>query len=595
MMLMFLMTADIVPQNMDTDTADGKQAFLILGDSISRGTSITGKGTTPEPGTVFEYDGTQILEVGADDLSTSNTGSQYPQMGRDYFNLTGNKCVFINTAYGGAEFSPNGDSFNWASSGVLYEQMKSKVSGGLLALGINKLKGIILLLGINDARGSVALATVQNDVNSLFSRLGADFQDTPLYVVNIGRSETAISNERIDAVRGYIQTAISGTPGAKMIFDLRKYATETPAFYGPDNLHLNISGCNALGSEIAIAIAPKLTINRSIHNIAADGRYNAFGTLVTISATKKMYVFRSGTDHLVGGTIDALDYDVPTNTWSNRRTLLTPPVGTDYRDPRVSVINGSIYIFTSRRNNTTGLTEAAGYFRSTDLTGTSWSSFNELTKTLNYCLPWGKMVAGDVAGTYFQPFYETNLVSGGAWKVGLFKTTNNGDTWTPIYMHNGTYPVTETTVVNLGGGKMLSLSRVEGGYGVSITGLVQMTSSDGGNTWTTPIATNIGSTNINVPSLYYNGSTLLALFQNRATGWLQVSLGNNPLTVFNSPTSWQTAQNYEYNASANDHPSRKGLGYPDYDGLNVVWNFETYIGGVERADVRGRQEDFSQW
>lgn len=238
-----------------TDTTlDGKQAVGIMGDSIALGSTTTGKGTTPAANTVFEYNGTSIVSVGSNDLSTSSTGSQYPQLGIDYYNATGKKLCYINTAVGGAEYSPNGDTNNWSTSGVNYTSAKTKITNGLGALGLTKLKFIVVILGINDARGSITLTTVQSDVDSFYSRLNTDFPGIPKYLVQIGRSETAISNTRIDAVRGYINTNISTYADCHLAFDLRTYAQSFPSYYGPDNLHLNITGCNALGTDLATYI-----------------------------------------------------------------------------------------------------------------------------------------------------------------------------------------------------------------------------------------------------------------------------------------------------------------------------------------------------
>lgn len=237
-------------------TVDGKQAFLLVGDSIAKGTSISGKGPTPVSGTVYEWDGSNIVEVGANDLSIANTGSQYPQMGTSYLSITGNRCVFVDCGTGGAYISPGDATINWSTTGSLYAPMKVKAYEGLAALRLQRFRGIILILGINDAGFGTTLTTIQTDLISLFSRLNADFPNTPVYIVNLGRTASAISDSRIDAIRGYYASIISGNPTQyKQAFDLRDYANNTPGYFSPDNVHLNQTGCNALGIELATYIA----------------------------------------------------------------------------------------------------------------------------------------------------------------------------------------------------------------------------------------------------------------------------------------------------------------------------------------------------
>lgn len=242
------------PQSQETgvrnDTnGSNQQAFLIIGDSIARGTS-NGDGPTPAAGTVYEYINS-VVQVGSTDLNNAVTGSQWPKFGIDYNAATGFKPVFINRAEGGSEFSPNGDTNNWSTSGNRYGIAQTAAENCLSAMGVTQLRAIFIVLGVNDARGSVDLAQIQLDVDSLFNRLQIDYPGTPVYMVNVGRTESAISNARIDAVRSYITAAINGSSLFKMAFDLRDYAVNNPEYYGDDNLHLNQTGCDALGAELA--------------------------------------------------------------------------------------------------------------------------------------------------------------------------------------------------------------------------------------------------------------------------------------------------------------------------------------------------------
>ena len=123
--------------------------------------------------------------------------------------------------------------------------------------------------------------------------------------------------------------------------------------------------------------------------------------------------------------------------------------------------------------------------------------------------------------------------------------------------------------------------------------LMQITSSDGGATWSAPAASNLGSTNENIPCLYYDNITdrITVIFQDRSDGYIKVSTGNDPAIVIASPTSWNAAQNYEYN---NDPPDNghNGVGYPSYNGEVCIWAKEV---SATVCDLKWRQENMSTY
>lgn len=243
-------------------TADNKQAFLILGDSISQGAS-DGNGPTPVTGTVYEWYNSALVQVGAGDLqSTANggtLGSQWPKFGIDYYNTTGKKPVLINRGSSGASYAFTGDTNNWLSTNTNWTGLLSNVTACLSNLGVSKLRGILIICGINDARrSSYTLASVETALNDLFSRLATNYPGVPVYVTNLGRSETGISDTRIDAIRTYTLAAIAAGANRKLAADLREYATNHPEYYRADLLHLNQSGCDVLGAQLATYAAANL-------------------------------------------------------------------------------------------------------------------------------------------------------------------------------------------------------------------------------------------------------------------------------------------------------------------------------------------------
>lgn len=236
--------------NLFNTTEDGKQLIVVIGDSIARGTSDS-DGPTPTAGTVYEWNGSSTVQVGSTDLVSAATGSPWPKMGIDYNTATTRKIVYSSSGSGGSNFSPDGDNNNWSTTGTLYNAMKTKVNNGLANIGLSRPRAIFMILGINDARASSNLATVEADVISLFDRLYTDYPNTRVYVVNVGRENAGIVTARIDSVRGYIQTEVTARENVFMAADLRTYAIDHPEYYDDDNLHLNQTGNNALGAELA--------------------------------------------------------------------------------------------------------------------------------------------------------------------------------------------------------------------------------------------------------------------------------------------------------------------------------------------------------
>lgn len=230
----------------------GQQVWGILGDSLAIGTS-SAPGPTPTAGTVYEYDGSSIIEVGATDLSNANTGSPWPRFGIDYNAAHGLKPVFVNCANGGAEFYPNGDNNNWYTSGTLYAAAKTKIDNALLAAEVLSPRGILVILGINDVRGAQALADVSTGVTSLITRLNTDYGHPNIYFALPGRSETAgvagYNSNRHQYVRRLLLNAIGTYTNVHVVCSVLPFANW--GLYGADLLHLTQTGNNVLGGLFA--------------------------------------------------------------------------------------------------------------------------------------------------------------------------------------------------------------------------------------------------------------------------------------------------------------------------------------------------------
>lgn len=217
-------------------TSDGKQAFLFIGDSTSSG--VSNNSVTTVDNTVYSSDGSSITELA--------TG---PQFGVTYNALTGYKPVIIARGVSGATIYPNGNNNNWFTSGDNYAPAAAVANNTLSLLGISRLKGIIINLGINDVNGVQTFVNITTGLNSLISRLQADFPNTPIVVFQIGRNAAGMS-ARIASMRNlWRQTVIDNTN----VHFCGGYASLVApgSLYDADGIHLTPTGNGEAGKMAA--------------------------------------------------------------------------------------------------------------------------------------------------------------------------------------------------------------------------------------------------------------------------------------------------------------------------------------------------------
>lgn len=236
--------------NSQTTNASNQQVWLIVGDSISRGSSANGdQGPSPYfTDTIFQYTSGAISAVNTGDLATASTGSPWMKFGIDYYRRTSRKIVFVPQGSGGSNFYPDGDNNNWYTSGSLYATAVSQANAALVANGTTKLRGILMILGINDASavdaGTVTLSEVQTGVDSLFTRLNASFPGVPIHVYNIGRNTAGVSSN-VTAIRAMIEQAALTYQNVYIVQRLQNHLDK----YQPDLLHLSQYGNDYVSAE----------------------------------------------------------------------------------------------------------------------------------------------------------------------------------------------------------------------------------------------------------------------------------------------------------------------------------------------------------
>jgi hypothetical protein len=242
--------SDVVGVN---TTADGRQAVLVIGDSIGNGSNNTnGPGPTPVSGTVYQWNGTDVIEVGADDVYNIPVGggSMMPQMGIDRFNDSGYKSVFIPMASSGAEMCfPSLDNNNYAASGTRRAITEGQVTDCLAALGLTELRAICVVGFINDARSANTLSDILTGMTSFFDWITTTYPGVPVLFSQIGKDGSNINTQRIYTIAKGVIDNCALYENCHMAFNNRAWIGS--GGYGADNLHPNQTGQNQLGASFA--------------------------------------------------------------------------------------------------------------------------------------------------------------------------------------------------------------------------------------------------------------------------------------------------------------------------------------------------------
>ena len=237
--------------------ASGQQAFLVVGDSIARGTNNTptdGPGPTPTAGTsyYFRRSNTTVIEIGANDLQFApeppNDGSPWPQFAIDYNAATGKKAVIVPTGIASTTYALKTDAahcWNPDEVGSLYSSIAPDVANTLSILGVSKLKAIFVILGINDSRGTVPLATETAVIGRFYEQLQIDYPGVPIVIFQCGCDLDGPITQRLGSIRKDLKNvAIANTNIHLMGGILSAYGNNETV----GDVHLNQTGNNNLGS-----------------------------------------------------------------------------------------------------------------------------------------------------------------------------------------------------------------------------------------------------------------------------------------------------------------------------------------------------------
>lgn len=241
-----------------------------LGDSISRGNSDA-VGPTPTPNTVYQWNDSngQLRMISNTDLlepvAAGGTGSQWPQAGSTYYELTGHKPIFVNTGVGGSAFYNPSAGFSWYTNDTLFDDAVDKLNRCLTYMGRTKPHFVWICMGINDVVQGHALSNTY--LTSLIDRILAEYPGVRICMTQpYALSVTSYADlTRLFQMRKWIKALCFTYPEVEIAGDLGIISQYGSALQG-DNIHLNYTGNAFYGDKAMYGICQSLSLNKWVRS-----------------------------------------------------------------------------------------------------------------------------------------------------------------------------------------------------------------------------------------------------------------------------------------------------------------------------------------
>lgn len=239
---------------------------------------------------------------------------------------------------------------------------------------------------------------------------------------------------KLDSTAGVVMCTSTTRPASNLFPGMQAWETDTR------RLIRNTTGLvgdwrvvqedtvNSVGSGYVRAIRPVRYFGGVNHS--------AFPSIVVLRNGTVLMVWRQGSDHSStrDGSIKKAVSTDQGRTWSSTTTITTPPVGTDLRDPCVSLSRDGLSVYLVYFKANISLAAAGVYFRKSTDNGTTWSSEVRVEAQ-----PYAASSAGCVElddGTLVVPWY--GRAPGDVFdSVWTSKSVNGGTTWTETKILNG--------------------------------------------------------------------------------------------------------------------------------------------------------------
>jgi hypothetical protein len=276
------------------------------------------------------------------------------------------------------------------------------------------------------------------------------------------------------------------------------------------------------------------------------GKYLAYGNFIR-NGHMIYQMAKNGLSHLTGKGISKIAFNTVEKSVTQVKDVITVGAGVHLEGGSCAIIDDKVWVFTPRTDDSADMIDA-GYYVSTDgLTGEAFGSFTQLplppvnARQSYYGEPF------KVENNWYVTFADVNTSGDNLWHMRLFKSTDNGASWSYTTMKNDTLKISEQQVIYLGSGRMLSLGRLNNGP----WGLHQSVSSDYGETWgawsecsMTTALPNSGASNC---AMCRNYKGLIdVVFMVRGESMTYISKDNDPNSVFLSPSNWNAASELRF-------------------------------------------------
>jgi hypothetical protein len=243
--------------------------------------------------------------------------------------------------------------------------------------------------------------------------------------------------QKLDKTAGRVQCTSTTRPTTDLFPGIEAYETDTrrsiqnlTGVAGDANWRvMQEDTVNSLGAGRIRAVRP-------VRPYGGDAAHSAFPGVVVLRNGSLVMVYRQGTDHATSrdGHIRKAFSTDQGRTWTGSSVVMTPPVGTDLRDPSVSLSRDGTKIYLTYFK-ATAISAATGvFFRTSTDGGNTWSAEVRVDNQ-SYAAVSAPAVELDT-GTLVVPWYG-KAGGEGFDSVWTAKSTDGGVNWTNTRILNG--------------------------------------------------------------------------------------------------------------------------------------------------------------
>lgn len=311
-------------------------------------------------------------------------------------------------------------------------------------------------------------------------------------------------------------------------------------------------------------IIPSRPAIKDLKFISLNNVYEAFGIIDYSRQNVYTYYYRRGKSHLSGGNPVYREYNTLTKTWSDPITITTDTRdGTAVSGGRMD--NDSTVLFLGRSNNGINgdwslgiqIIKADSNNRFSAPKPFDWTGIPKLQRQSFY----GHVVKGERPGEYFMPLYQLTIQSTNSRR--LLQCLYTSDYWNSYKLkgtiYDGTTPFSETSMIYLGDGKLMTLTRNDNS-GI----LVPFESDDYGVTWKKREISNLYWGMLRLPEIpfVYNDTatgTFDIIYECRDANMIEISKYNDLTNFGNVLPVYRNVEIYAHHLGEGSNPS---LGYP---------------------------------